>query len=398
MENPDEIRRSWALQTNWQTGPKMVNKLQPPIFGRVVTPFVQTWREQAQPDLDWGAQNFSVYIPEGVRCISAAYLHIQLQSGQYKAYPGLHVIKTFRLRSAGQIVYECDYNQFLTDYCESQTDQRLRHFAEIYLGGQAASGGDESKDLKLPLLLPNSTYMRRSDNSTAGHGVFGTYTGNQRIELELTLNSNLHAGKASGVGDPPSIAGYCKIMFHTVEVPNAMRKTYEDLRGFFNVVVRRFTQLSSGWTSYETANTLVVDSLSQPTGTCSEVMILAVPHKTNDYERDTHDYIQPTFFEIVHDMVVQKSLDTPSKIKTELFTNGFTPPADFNSPGRLCFAAHCSSDSTNIYTGGYDMQNASTLQFKFKFDQAVDYKLVAVQYANCKIDGQGILTSTLDGL
>ena len=60
MENPDEIRRSWALQTNWQSGPKVMNKLQPPIFGRVVTPFVQTWREQAQPALDWGAQNFII--------------------------------------------------------------------------------------------------------------------------------------------------------------------------------------------------------------------------------------------------------------------------------------------------------------------------------------------------
>jgi len=97
-------------------------------------------------------------------------------------------------------------------------------------------------------------------------------------------------------------------------------------------------------------------------------------------------------------ILVQKSLDSASKVQTELFTNGFTPPTDFASPGRLCFASHCSTDSTNIYTGGYDMQNASTLQFKFRFASEVDYKLVAVQYANCKIDGAGVLTSTLDGL
>ena len=398
MENPDEIRRSWALQTNWQSGPKMINKLQPPIFGRIVTPFVQTWREQAQPTLDWSAQNYSVYIPEGVRCISAAYLHISLPSAQYKAYPGLHIIKTFRLRSAGQIVYECDYAQFLADYCESLSDQKLRAFSDIYLGGQTASSSAGAIDVKLPLLLPNSTYMRRSENSTAGHGVFGCYVGNQKIEMELTLNSALFPGKTQGTDDPTTIAGNCTIMFHCVDVPQALRKKYEDLRGFFNVVVRRFTQLSAGWTHYSNANTLVVDSLSQPTGTCTEVMLLAVPHVTEDYERACHDFIQPTHFEVVHDMVCQKRLDTTSKIKTELFTNGFIPPVDFRSPGRLCFANHAATDSTNIYTGGYDMSNASVLQFRFKFDQAVDYRLVAVQYANCKINGSGILSSTLDGL
>ena len=400
MENPDEIRRSWALQTAWQTGPKVVNKLQPPIFGRVTTPFVQTWRESAQPTLDWGAQNFSTYIPEGVRCISAAYLHIQLPSAEYKAYPGLHIIDTFRLRSAGQIVYECDYNQFLADYCESLSDQKLRIFSDIYLGGDAATAGGApaARDVKLPLLLPNSTYMRRSDNSTAGHGVFGTYTGNQRIEFEITMKSALAPGRAAGTNDPTSIAGACQIMYHVVDVPSALRKKYEDLRGFFNVVMRRFTQLTPVWTHYATANALVIDALSQPSGVVTEVMLLAVPHVDNDYERQTHDYIKPTHFEIVHDMITQKRLDTKSKVKTELFTNGFVAPVNFASPGRLCFASHCASDSTNLYSGGYDCSNASVLQFRFKFDQAVDYRLVAVQYANCKIDGSGVLTSSLDGI
>jgi len=51
MENPAEIKRSWNLQTNWQTGPKVLNKLLPPVFGRIAVPFVSTWREQAQPTL-----------------------------------------------------------------------------------------------------------------------------------------------------------------------------------------------------------------------------------------------------------------------------------------------------------------------------------------------------------
>jgi hypothetical protein len=400
MENPDEIRRSWALQSNWMTGPKVVNKLQPPAFGRVTTPFVQTWRENAEPTLDWTTQNFSVYIPEGVRCISSAYLHISLPSAEYCAYPGLHIIDTFTLRSAGQIVYTYDYNQVLSDYCESLSDQKLRAFADIYLGGSAASvsGVPGARDVKLPLLLPNSTYMRRSDNSTAGHGVFGTMTGNQKIEMEVTMLSNLHPGRAAGANDPGSIAGACTIMYHTVDVPTSLRKKYEDLRGFFNIVMRRFTQLTPQWTHYPQAGVLVTDALSQPSGVVTEVMILAVPHQDEDADRQTHDYIKPVHFEVVHDMVTQKRLDTVSKIKTELFTNGFAPPNDFASPGRLCFASHCASDSTNLYSGGYDCSNASSLQFRFKFDQAVDYRLVAIQYANCKIDGAGILSSSLDGI
>ena len=288
----------------------------------------------------------------------------------------------------------------MADYCESLSDQKLRAFAENYLGGSGASsaGTPDTRDVKLPLLLPNSTYMRRSDNSTAGHGVFGTYTGNQRIEFEITMKSNLHPGRASGSNDPTSIAGACTIMYHCCDVPTSLRKKYEDLRGFFNIVCRRFTQLTPNWTHYASANTLVVDSLSQPSGVVTEVMILAVPHVSNDYERETHNYICPTHFEVIHDMISQKRLDTKAKVKTELFTNGFAPPVDFASPGRLCFASHCASDSTNLYSGGYDCSNASVLQFRFKFDREVDYRLVAVQYANYKIDGSGVLTSNLDGI
>ena len=56
MENAEEIRRSYALQTAWQTGAKVVNKLIPPSFSRIAVPFTQTWREEAQPNLDWGSK------------------------------------------------------------------------------------------------------------------------------------------------------------------------------------------------------------------------------------------------------------------------------------------------------------------------------------------------------
>ena len=397
MENPTEIKRSWNLQTNWP-GPKVANKLIPVPFGRIAVPFVQTWREQSLPTLDWEAKDFNIVIPEGVRCFSAAYLEVDLPSAQYRAYPGLYIIKTFRLRSGGDIVYECDYAQYMADHCESMPQQKLDAFARVYLGGSAASGNAETRSVKLPLLLPNSTAMRRSSQSTAGHGVFGAYTGGQKIQLEITLNDALTPGRLSGTDNPTSIATACRIMYHCVQVPNPLRKKYEDLRGFFNVATRRFIQLSSGWKHYASAGTLVIDSLSQPSGTCLEVMLLAVPHVDNDHERASHDYIKATHFEVVHDMVVQKSLNTIRKIESELYTNGFAPPNDFASPARLCFASHCSSDSTALYTGGYDMSSATTLQFRFKFGVACDYRLVAVVYSSTRIGGDGLISSSIDGL
>ena len=397
-ENPSEIKRSWALQSNWKSGPAVINKLVPQGFGRIAVPFVQTWREVAAPTLDWGARNYNIIIPEGIRCISAAYLEIDLPAAKYRKYPGLYIIKTFRIRSAGNIVYECDYNQFMADHCESMLQQKLDSFSRIYLGGNTDSTNAGTRTVKLPLLLPNSTYMRRSSLSTAGHGVFGCFTGNQRIELELDLNTALFPGLTSGDADPTSIAGACRVMYHCVHVPDSMKTKYEDLRGFFGVVCRRFTQLSAGWNHYSTPGTLVTDALSQPAGVCTEVMLLAVPHADQDSDRRSHDYIKPSYFEVIHDTVVQKSLDTPNKIESELYTNGFAAPTDFSSPGRLCFASHCSTDSTALYSGGYDMSQATTLQFRFKFSQAVDWRLVAVQYSNCKISGSGILTSTLDGI
>ena len=107
---------------------------------------------------------------------------------------------------------------------------------------------------------------------------------------------------------------------------------------------------------------------------------------------------RPTFclsFSVTADSIDQKVLDTPYKVKAELWTNGFVPPTDFPSPGRLCFAAHA-SQSDRLYSGGYNMTLASNVQFKFKFAQNVRYRLIAVQLQRVKIDSLGIIRSYLE--
>ena len=107
MENPVSIKRSWALSAGWRNGPAVENKLVPSVFGRISTPFIQTWRTVQLPDLDFGAESYQITIPESIRILSAAYLEIEL-TGKMKAYPALYCVKELVLRSGGQEVYRCN--------------------------------------------------------------------------------------------------------------------------------------------------------------------------------------------------------------------------------------------------------------------------------------------------
>ena len=71
------------------------------------------------------------------------------------------------------------------------------------------------------------------------------------------------------------------------------------------------------------------------------------------------------------------------------------PPPDFPNCGRLCFAAHVAS-TPHTYSGGYNQQLASNIQYEFTFDQAVRYKIVAVQLQRVEIDASGQMTASLE--
>ena len=104
--------------------------------------FLLTWREeQCNSVLNWGSKNFSVYLPESLRVVNDIYLRIQLPalaSTTYRKYPGLFAIKTIRLLSQGQEVYSCDYMQHMADHLQQYTEEELKDFAKIYLGGENA--------------------------------------------------------------------------------------------------------------------------------------------------------------------------------------------------------------------------------------------------------------------
>ena len=105
--------------------------------------------------------------------------------------------------------------------------------------------------------------------------------------------------------------------------------------------------------------------------------------------------MRPTKLKVTADSIVQKDLDSKEKIAIELYENGFDENSLFPQPARLCFASHC-CDNSYAYTGGYNQQIASTIQYDFTFDEAVKYKLIAVQLQRVRIDALGRMSAKLD--
>ena len=396
-ENPQNIIRSWNVQTAFSGGPVTYNKLVPPKYGRIMYNYVQTWREVSAGlgDLDWSSKYFSFYLPKGIRILGAMYLRIKLPAisgATYKPYPGLYPIKDIRIMSGGQQVYLAPYTMFLADHMQSLTEHCAKEFAKTYLGYEETPSGD-ARDIMCPILLPNSAYMDRAGPSTRGHGIFPAVMENNRLEIQLTMNSGnyLTSDNSVAVG---SIKNLCSYMFHEVRTTAEKQAILQDKRGIYSIVNRRFTELTSGWTHYPTANVVAVWNINQPQGIVTETMLLAVADNANE-DRHTVQYIKPTSFKIIADSETQKNLDTQNKVDAELWVNGFCPPPDFPNPGRLCFAAHVAS-TPHTYSGGYNQRLASNIQYEFTFSQAVRYKLVAVQLQRVEIDAAGKMTASLN--
>ena len=398
MENPRQIIRSWNLQSNFATGPVTVDKLVPPTYGRIRTPFVHTWREESITGVKWGKKQHSISLPESLRVVGAIYLRIELPAlgnGTYKAYPGLYIIDNIRLMSAGQEVYTCDYADFLSDYCQSLTEEQLRNFRGTYLGHSGAGLTLNSRTVLLPILLPNSAYMARNGFDNRGHGVMPFFLGQQRLEVQVSLNAANYV-IATGSASPAEITDACSLLYHEVQMTDSKQNAYQDQRGKYSVITRRFTTLTPAWQHYDTAHAVARWTISQPQGVCTEIQFIAVTHKENADERSRREYIRPTSIKVIADSIVQKDLNTPEKVACELYVNGFCPPADFPSPGRLCFAAHCAEGSTHMYTGGYSMNLSSNITFEYTFAEACDVKIVAVQLQRVKISALGVVRAYLE--
>ena len=249
-ENPQNIIRSWNTQANFANGRVLMDRLVPPAFSRIRTTFINTWREDAGTvaNLDWDSKNFSIYLPESLRVVRAIFLKVDVPvngaSGHvFKEYPGLQVIKTIRILSAGQEVHSHDCQQFFVDYCQSLSEEQLYRFGKAYLG-QEDTMTDDARTLMIPLLLPNSQYAQRNGQDSRGFGVFPCYLGQNRLEIQLTLNPAVYLSSNSA-SNAASIKGACTLMYHQVEMTPDNLLKYSDLRGNYSIINRRFTELTN---------------------------------------------------------------------------------------------------------------------------------------------------------
>jgi len=398
FENPAQIIRSWNLQGSFSSGQVVQDKLVPRKFTRIRTPFVNTWREEAvSANLDWGSQAFSFYLPESLRVISSMFLRIPLpalSSGSYKKIPGFYAVKRIRFLSAGQESYSVEVGQYLRDYVESLTDEQATRFCTTYLGYVNDGGSLNARVLMIPIMLPNSAYMSRAGKDGRGHGVWPCYTGSNRLEMQITMGS---AAEVSKQADPVpiSISSNITVMIHQLDMTSDDVLRYSDVRGAYSVITRRFTEITNGWENYGSSNQLVRLTQNQPIGCVTELFVIAVPSGTVEAHREIDTNVHPTKFTIISDSVTQKTLNTPEKVEMELWSNGFIGNEKCNSPGRLCFAAHC-SEAENMYTGGFIMQLSSQISVELEFAQTVDYRVFAIQLQRVTVNSLGLVQASLD--
>lgn len=395
MENPSNIIRSWGLQQNFQSVDGSVNKLAPPPYRSIKSLFVQTWREdQLSTALDWDSKQFSILLPESLRVISAAYLKIDLPASiAYKAFPGMYVVKNIRVLSAGQECYNVNIADMLSDYCSSLSNEEAKTFANCYLGGTTQSTG--ARSVYIPFPTPNSAYMNRNGHDVAGHGILPCFTGNTRLELQVTLNPATFVAHDSAAA-PGSIAGECSVMYHEVMMTQTDLERYSDLRGNYNIITRRLQDLSSGWQTYATANQEKSVILSSPQGVVTQLILVAVPTDDNDHRLSAKDFVKATSIKVVADSICQLNLDTADKCKIHLWTNGFVENDHFPNASRIAFAAHAGEDASHTYRGGYKMTLASNVVLSFSFAEAVKYRIIAAQLQRVTCDNRGVFHATLE--
>ena len=396
FENPSQIIQSWGLTKNFAAGPTITDKLVPPTYGKIRTPFVQTWREETLgSNLDWdNSSPFSYYLPESLRVISSMFLQIKcpgISGNNFKPFAGLYAVRAVRLLSAGQEVYTCDVGAFLRDYCESLSDEELESFGRIYLG-HTETPSATARTFLIPIPLPNSAYIQRHGHNTRGSGVWPCFTAQNRLEIQISMNPNTHVSVGEAV--PGSLATKCSILMHQVDMSAADVLRYSDLRGAYSLINRRFTELTNGWANAAT-NTRIVFNQHQPVGCVTEIFISAVAEGTAEALREVTNQVLPSKFKVIADSVTQKDLNTPEKVQMELYSNGFTQNGKFKNCGRLCFASHA-AESTHHYSGGYNMQTASTVSFEFEFAEGVDYRIYAVQLQRVSIDSLGRVSASLE--
>jgi hypothetical protein len=198
----------------------------------------------------------------------------------------------------------------------------------------------------------------------------------------------------SANASPAINAGACVIAIREVKMSQPNLQDYKNHRGKYSTISRRFTDLTTDWevAEIDTKRTLL---FNQPSGSISEIQIIAVPFDADKNKRDYLEAVLPTQVKFVCDAITVRDFNRSSKIKLHNYKNGFINGTKVKPIGRICFGSH-SSESSHVFTGAMNFSNVSQIKLEVTFAEKVDFKVVACQLQATQIDEAGVVTSYLD--
>ena len=388
--NPQIVLDSFPLSKSFQLGDVKKNKLVPTAFGKAQNLYLKTWREQSASNGDWGT-TWNFVTPESLNVVSSHFLEIPLPAiggGNYKAVPGLYVIDEIKLLSNGSEVYTLDYKMYIREFLSSLSNEEYNQFVGTYLGGTTSSGG--GRTISVPLMLPNSHYLRRHSNYN--YGVF-PHKLSARLEFQIKMGTKAEA-VAQGSAEPGSIANLATIVTREVKGDQAkIVRRFADARGVYSVMVPRFQTV----VAWKTVAAGVRDSVKAtlPTGSCYEFIAEAYPSDHILEHTSRNVSIHPSFYKIQADGEDIRVLDSSLRVGQELFSNGYRSNDSLNNSARVCFADQC-AQSDHCYQGSLHCQNVSSINTEIEFTVNTRYRIVAKKYSKVRIGANGVIRSSLE--
>ena len=388
--NPQIVLDSFPLSKSFQLGDVQQNKLVPKAFGKSQNLYLKTWREQSVSNGDWGT-TWNFVTPESLNVVSSHFLEIPLPAiggGNYKAVPGLYVIDEIKLLSNGSEVYTLDYKMYMREFLSSLSNEEYTQFCTTYLGGTAAAG--TPRNISVPLMLPNSHYLRRHSNYN--YGVF-PHKLSTRLEFQIKMGSAADMAEQGG-SSPGTIANLASVVTREIKGDQAkIVRRFSDARGVYSVCVPRFQTIVE-WKEAG-ANTRDSVKATLPTGSCYEFIVEAYSNTHSLAETSRATATQPTYFKIQADGEDIRVLDSAVRVGQEMFSNGYRSNEHLNNCGRICFADQCSK-SDHCYQGSLHCQNVSSINTEVEFAAAARYRIVAKKYSKVRIGANGVIRSSLE--
>ena len=146
-EDPTAYIESLPFSNHWAVGPVNRDSLQASSYARVRQPYIGRFRTvPVASTFTVGTQNATFLLPESLQTVLGLYLRVQLDAiavanpqPTYRSIPGMRVLRTVRVLSAGQQVLECDMRDVLTDYLTNLEEQTYESFCDTHLGGRTLS-------------------------------------------------------------------------------------------------------------------------------------------------------------------------------------------------------------------------------------------------------------------